>query len=234
MLFLAAGSVAHSGDKSLTAATEAVPIQFEGGLVLIVDDDMSVRQSLQLLVESSGLKTQAFSSADEFLGTDVPLEPSCLLLDVRLPGTDGLILQSELKARGWDIPIVFMTGHATVPMTVKAMRAGAIEFLCKPLDDVILLEAVTAALKQDSETRLARSELEHLYSRYRSLTAREGEVFLLAIGGLMNKQIAAELGTTEITAKVHKRRVMEKMEARSLTDLVGMAVQLDLKPSRTR
>ncbi|WP_070147189.1 response regulator transcription factor [Agrobacterium vitis] len=218
----------------MTAATEAVPIQFEGGLVLIVDDDMSVRQSLQLLVESSGLKTQAFSSADEFLGTDVPLEPSCLLLDVRLPGTDGLILQSELKARGWDIPIVFMTGHATVPMTVKAMRAGAIEFLCKPLDDVILLEAVTAALKQDSETRLARSELEHLYSRYRSLTAREGEVFLLAIGGLMNKQIAAELGTTEITAKVHKRRVMEKMEARSLTDLVGMAVQLDLKPSRTR
>jgi FixJ family two-component response regulator len=218
----------------LTVATETVPIQFEGGLVLIVDDDMSVRQSLQLLMESSGLKAQAFSTADEFLGTDVPLEASCLLLDVRLPGTDGLILQSELKARGWDIPIIFMTGHATVPMTVKAMRAGATEFLCKPLDDVLLLDAVKEALKRDSETRLARSELEHLLSRYRSLTAREGEVFLLAIGGLMNKQIAAELGTTEITAKVHKRRVMEKMEARSLADLVGMAGQLDLKPSRTR
>jgi FixJ family two-component response regulator len=218
----------------VTLASEAVPICSESGLVLIVDDDMAVRQSLQLLMESSGLKAHAFSSADEFLGAEVPPEPSCLLLDVRLPGTDGLILQSELKARGWDIPIIFMTGHATVPMTVKAMRAGASEFLCKPLDDVLLLEAVKEALKQDSETRLARSELESLLSRYRSLTAREGEVFLLAIGGLMNKQIAAELGTTEITAKVHKRRVMEKMDARSLADLVGMAARLDMKPSRTR
>jgi FixJ family two-component response regulator len=218
----------------LNVATETVAVQFEGGLVLIVDDDLAVRQSLQLLVESFGLKAKTFSTADEFLGTDVPLEPSCLLLDVRLPGIDGLVLQSELKARGWDIPIIFMTGHATVPMTVKAMRAGATEFLCKPLDDGLLLEAIREALNQDTETRLARSKLASLLSRYRSLTAREGEVFLLAIGGLMNKQIAAELGTTEITAKVHKRRVMEKMDARSLADLVGMAAQLDLKPSRTR
>jgi FixJ family two-component response regulator len=218
----------------LNVATETVAVQFEGGLVLIVDDDLAVRQSLQLLVESFGLKAKTFSTADEFLGTDVPLEPSCLLLDVRLPGIDGLVLQSELKARGWDIPIIFMTGHATVPMTVKAMRAGATEFLCKPLDDGLLLEAIREALNQDTETRLARSKLASLLARYRSLTAREGEVFLLAIGGLMNKQIAAELGTTEITAKVHKRRVMEKMDARSLADLVGMAAQLDLKPSRTR
>jgi FixJ family two-component response regulator len=218
----------------LNVATETVAVQFEGGLVLIVDDDLAVRQSLQLLVESFGLKAKTFSTADEFLGIDVPLEPSCLLLDVRLPGIDGLVLQSELKARGWDIPIIFMTGHATVPMTVKAMRAGATEFLCKPLDDGLLLEAIREALNQDTETRLARSKLASLLARYRSLTAREGEVFLLAIGGLMNKQIAAELGTTEITAKVHKRRVMEKMDARSLADLVGMAAQLDLKPSRTR
>jgi FixJ family two-component response regulator len=218
----------------LNVATETVAVQFEGGLVLIVDDDLAVRQSLQLLVESFGLKAKTFSTADEFLGTDVPLEPSCLLLDVRLPGIDGLVLQSELKARGWDIPIIFMTGHATVPMTVKAMRAGATEFLCKPLDDGLLLEAIREALNQDTETRLARSKLASLLARYRSLTAREGEVLLLAIGGLMNKQIAAELGTTEITAKVHKRRVMEKMDARSLADLVGMAAQLDLKPSRTR
>ncbi|MCF6371347.1 response regulator transcription factor [Rhizobium halophilum] len=215
-------------NKMEQAESDASPI------VYIVDDEPSVRDSLERLLASEGLRSQSFATAREFLDHQPGLVASCLLLDVNLPDTDGLDVQQELGTRGEELPIIFMTGHATIPMTVKAMRAGAVEFLAKPFEDEALLQAVKDALEKDHAAAEGRALSADLRRRYELLTAREREVLQLAIGGLMNKQIAGELGTTEVTAKVHKRRVMEKMGARSIADLVGMAACLDIKASKMR
>jgi FixJ family two-component response regulator len=203
-------------------------------IVYIVDDDASVREGLTQLLESADFAVSTFPSAKDFLDGWTRGGPACLLLDVRLPELSGLDLQERLNSDGRNLPIIFMTGYGTIPMTVKAMRAGAVEFLTKPIDDAVLLEAVRAALERD---RLALAQTERhaaLRKKLNSLTPRELEVMQLAIGGLMNKQLAAALGTSEITAKVHKRRVMEKMGARTLVDLVHMAETLEIAATAVR
>jgi FixJ family two-component response regulator len=203
-------------------------------IVYIVDDDASVREGLTQLLESADFGVSTFPSAKDFLDGWTRGGPACLLLDVRLPELSGLDLQERLNSDGRNLPIIFMTGYGTIPMTVKAMRAGAVEFLTKPIDDAVLLEAVRAALERD-RVALAQTERHaELRKKLSSLTPRELEVMQLAIGGLMNKQLAAALGTSEITAKVHKRRVMEKMGARTLVDLVHMAETLEIAATAVR
>jgi FixJ family two-component response regulator len=204
------------------------------GVVHIVDDDDALRAALVRLVRSAGLEAKSHYSAWG-LGDAVSAErPRCIILDMRLEGENGLSVQQALHEGGSTAPVIFLTGFGTIPMTVQAMRAGAAEFLTKPVNDDVLLSAIFRALEHDALMAHRRQAQTDLELRLATLTEREGEVMRLAIGGLMNKQIAGELGTTEITAKVHKRRVMDKMRARSLPDLVRMAEQLGISAVRSR
>ncbi len=215
-------------------ARQELPIEALPPTVFIVDDEDAVCDALARLLASEGIETRSFQSAQMFLDHESYAGPRCLLLDVRLPDQDGLDVQTLLSERGDDLPIIFMTGHGTIPMTVKAMRAGATEFLTKPIEGDTLISAVKAALDKDKASAAARLELAAIKGRYEKLTPREREVMQLVIGGLMNKQIAGELSTTEVTAKVHKRRVLEKMGAKSVAELVTLAALLSLRATKTR
>jgi FixJ family two-component response regulator len=197
--------------------------------VVVVDDDASVREALDSLFRSIGLQAKTFGSAAEFLQNKLPDAPSCLVLDVRLPGLSGLDFQTELAAAGLHIPIIFMTGHGDIPMTVKAMKAGAVEFLPKPFRDQDMLDAVQQALERDRDRRERNSGLAKLKSSFDTLTPREQEVMGLVTAGLMNKQVAGEIGVSEITAKVHRGNIMRKMGAKSLAELVRMADALGVR-----
>lgn len=199
--------------------------------VFIIDDDTSVRASIQDLLESVGLRSESFGKAEEFLGSKRHDGPSCLILDVRLPGVSGLDFQRRLADAGVQIPIIFITGHGDIPMTVKAMKSGAVEFLTKPFVDRDLLNAIHQALDRDRVTRQERAELADLRQRYETLTSREREVMGLVVSGLLNKQIAAELGNSEVTVKIQRGRVMKKMKAGSLAELVKMAGVLGVPSS---
>jgi RNA polymerase sigma factor (sigma-70 family) len=194
----------------------------EAPIVFVVDDDSSVRSSLKFLLSTVGLHAEAFDSADSFLRNKCSDVPSCLVLDVRLPGLSGLDFQRELAARNICIPIVFLTGHGDIPMSVRAMKAGAVEFLTKPFRDQDLLDAVRVALDRDRARREQEKEMADLRTRFDSLTSREQEVVSMVVAGMLNKQIAAELGTAESTVKVQRSRAMEKMKAESLADLIKM------------
>jgi FixJ family two-component response regulator len=202
-------------------------------IVFIVDDDPSMCEALSRLLGTVGLKTQAFKTAQESLGTKRPDTPSCLVLDVRLPGLSGLDLQRELANADPPIPIVFITAHGDIPMTVQAMKAGAVEFLTKPFRDQQLLDAVQQAIDRDRAARHQRAELAELRRRYESLTQREHEVMTLVVRGSLNKQIAAELGTSEATVKAHRAQLMHKMQAESVAQLVRIAEGLKLLPPRS-
>jgi FixJ family two-component response regulator len=197
-------------------------------VVFVIDDDPSMRGALENLIGSVGLDVRLFASPREFLGTDRPDAPACLVLDVRLQGMTGLAFHEQLVNSGVTLPVIFITGHADVPMSVRAMKAGAVEFLTKPFRDVELLDAINAAIERDRERRQDASALEILQLRYGQLTAREREVMARVAGGLANKQVATELRVSEVTVKVHRGQVMRKMRAQSLPDLVRMADRLGL------
>ena len=199
----------------------------QGPVVFVVDDDPSIRSSLKFLMSSVGLEVEGFDSADALLKRKLPDAPSCLVLDVRLRGLSGLDFQRELAARNCHMPIIFITGHGDIPMSVRAMKAGAIEFLTKPFRDQDLLDAVRIALEKDSERRERKKEVSDLKERYNSLTPREQEVISMVVSGMLNKQIADQLGTAENTVKVHRSRAMEKMDAQSVAELVKMLGKLE-------
>ena len=204
----------------------------ENAIVFAVDDDASMREALSRLFRSIGMRAQIFASAREFLMFRRPDAPACLVLDVRLPGLSGLDLQRQLAAADCTIPIIFVTGHGDIPMSVEAMKAGAVEFLTKPFRDQALLDAIHLALRRDSTNRKHRREIAEQRARYNLLTQREREVLALVVTGLMNKEIAARLGTTEFTVKIQRRQVMQKMRVGSLAELVRTAEKLGI-PSPT-
>jgi len=201
------------------------------GIVFVVDDDDSIRRALERLIRSVDLAVESFASAKELLGRKPPDGPACIVTDVRMPGLSGLDLQKELASAGLDLPVIFLTGHGTIPMSVRAMKAGAVDFLQKPVDDQVLLDTIHQAIELDRQTRTQRARQDQLEQRLESLTPREREVFALVVQGLLNKQIAGELGTSEKTVKVHRARVMQKMEADSLADLVRMGERVGIRGS---
>ena len=200
-------------------------------IVFIVDDDVSVRESLELLIRCEGWRPETFASAQEFLDYPRVLVPNCLVLDVSLPGLNGLDLQGLVAGERTDMPIIFITGHGNVPMTVQAMKAGAVEFLTKPFNDDVLLTAIRAALERSQVALSLEAEMRVLRERYASLSQRERQVMGLVVSGLLNKQVAGELGISEITVKAHRGKVMQKMKADSIADLVRMAARLRPAPA---
>ena len=210
----------------MTEALETEPIVF------VVDDDASMRKALANLFRSVGLRAEVFGSARELLETELPDVASCLVLDIRLPGPSGLDFQAELAKANIQIPIIFMTGHGDIPMTVKAMKAGAIDFLTKPFRDQDMLDAVATAIERDRTRRKDQKAVAELRAVFETLTTRERDVFALVASGLMNKQIAAEIGLAEITVKIHRGHLMRKMGARSLADLVRMAEMLGIRRTK--
>jgi len=198
-------------------------------IVFVVDDDVSVREGLEGLIRSAGLRAETFASAQEFLARQRADLPSCLVLDVRLPGLSGLDLQKRMAEAHLEIPIIFITGHGNVPAAVQAMKAGALEFLTKPFTDRDLLDAIQQAIKRDRAARQHQAELRELRGRYELLTPREREVMELVVSGLLNKQVAAELGTSMVTVKIQRGQVMRKMRADSLADLVRMSQSLGIR-----
>ena len=201
-------------------------------VIAIVDDDPSVREGLESLIRSAGLRAKTFGSAQEFLANRGAEAPSCLILDLQLPGLSGLDLQMRMAEADLEIPIVFLTGHGNIPASVQAMKAGAIEFLTKPVEEADLLRAIQEAIERDRRIRQQHAEIHDLQSRYDTLTAREREVMQQVISGLLNKQVAAELNITEFTVKIHRGQVMRKMRADSLADLVRMAEGLGIRTTR--
>jgi FixJ family two-component response regulator len=208
------------------------PAQSLNSVVIIVDDDAGIRASLDSLFRSVGLETRLFGSPAELLGGSLPDGPGCIVLDVRLPGVSGLDLQSQLVRQGISYPIIFMTGHGDIPMSVRAMKAGAVDFLAKPFRDQDMLDAVTTALERDAQHRVEATTRDDIRAQYETLTAREREVMGHVTGGLMNKQVAALIGLSEITVKIHRGNVMRKMGVRSLADLVRKAEALGVSQTR--
>lgn len=213
---------AHALRRELVSA----PMPPAPPIVFVVDDDVSVRESLELLIQNEGWQAEIFASAHEFLDRPRALVPSCLILDVSLPGLNGLELQQRVAAERTDMPIIFITGHGDIPMTVRAMKAGAVEFLTKPFSDEVLLNAIRQALQRSRIALSREAEIQELRNCYASLTPRERQVMVLVVSGLLNKQIGGELGISEITVKAHRGQVMQKMKATSLADLVKMAGKL--------
>jgi len=207
-------------------------VKQQDSVVFVVDDDSSVCEAIKSLIRSVGLRVETFGTAQEFLSSKRPDAPGCVVLDVRLPGLSGLDLQRELAAHDINLPVIFITGHGDIPMSVRAMKAGALEFLTKPFRDQDLLDAIQQALERDRSARQQRSETAELRERFDSLTSREREVMGLVVSGLLNKQIAGELGTSEVTIKIHRSQVMKKMGAGSLAELVRMTEKLGIPAAK--
>src|SRR5580698_5386599 len=218
-------------NNALRTASRSFPMLSATPIVFVVDDDPSVREALESLIVQAGWRAQAFESAHAFLSFPRALVPSCLVLDVSLPGLNGLELQSLIAGDRIDMPIIFITGHADVPMTVKAMKAGAVEFLTKPIPEDVLISAIESALARSREALVQQRQMQVLRGLYSKLTPREREVMALVVRGLLNKQVGGELGMAEITVKAHRGQIMRKMNAASFADLVNMGARLGLTPA---